>query len=256
MGNVARQVARRVSTDVASGTSGAESSSWLTVAGYAALFETVEPSTLVLDTVPTPDEVDSWTDSTGIFTATGGAAKPSFPGSFQANGIDGVDFTGGGTLEYLDLPLGLSSTDEYAAFFAVRIAAVHNGTLCIFSEGGTERILWTCTSGNKIAHYRNNLAAFHASTQSYTTVATARIMIAYSGGNSILRVEGGSEETAAIAAGSHAAGTGRFGMRATSIQDLRGLIYGVAIYGGASGVPGNAAARAQVWADFGARFGL
>lgn len=250
MPDLATDIAIDVAIDLASNLAG--SANWLGVDGYSLLLETVAPSVLTIDTVPDPDEVDSWVDSTANYTYTpAGANKATHPYT-AVNGYDGVKFLAASSA--YDSAITLAHTDTYTIGMVVWVAAA-NGEIWGTNTSGTENVRTRVNATSKLVHVRNG--ATHASSASCPTGSAARLMITYDGSNSILRVEGSSEETSALAIGSFTSNSSRMGDRAGGGgSPLDGAVYCVALYGGASGVPASAALRSTIWSALGTRFGL
>lgn len=254
--NLAENLATSLATNLAGG--GGVPAGWAPD-GYSANFETEAPSSIALDTVPDPDEVTSWTDSTGNYTATPAGAAPSFPYGVLANGHEAVEFA---PSEALTVNLGISSTETYALFWVVRLSDAGGAQCLLESEDSvaTRQLNFRAGSGvmKTVRHTRalGTGASVHDSANAFAANTIARIMISYDGANSIIRAEGSAEESQAIAAGSHDAGQSRFGLTFPNTQPLNGGFYNFLAYVGASGVPGSAVERQAVWDALGTRFVL
>lgn len=236
---------------------------YMTDAGYEALWD----ASVISDTseVPATGEsgVESWTDRTGnhAATQTTGNDRPKIDDPIsRANGYGGIEFFHSSLTQQMEVAsLDIASTDTYAIFGVVNVTAINFNALWGVEDGSaTEQIL--CRVNNTtgtLTHFRNALGANHTSVGAISAGSPVRVMFAYDGTNSILRVEGASEESAAIAAGSHSGGGSVMGARAdaTRTQTWRGHTYAIAVYKNGT-LPATADARALAWADLGARFGF
>lgn len=240
-----------------SGTSGGGLPAGWAPAGYSALFETVAPSSIALDTVPDPDEVVNWTDSTGNLTAVNGNLpnRPTFPHPNTVGGFDGIGFFQLTSANYLDVAMPVVSTDHYAMFFVLLPEQTGAANDIFAAEtGGVDNIEFRIIPGGAIRHFRDG--SNHLSSASLTGSTAARLMVAWEGTNSIIRLEGSAEESAALGAGSFAGNSCRFGGQFSATRPYDGGLYLAVIYGGASGIPGSAVSRQAVWDAIGTRFSL
>lgn len=219
----------------------------------AALWETVSPS---LITVDGSNHVQSWTDSTEVYTAAVAGAAPAllYPDGVQINGYDGVEFSETVDEYLVDSSLLIDSTDTYAIYMAVRLEAV-GGNRIVCAIGSTVSVAdmyVMVRSAGTLRHFRDGSLVDASVGLSYP--GNYIIQVAYDGTNSHIRVTGGAESSAALATGTWTGLDFKLGSPLSSNPAMQ--LYALGVYLGASGVPASATLRNEVFQAFKTRFGL